>query len=298
MTSFARTAGGMGVAMLAGAVCTAPAEAAVRHQRFVAVPCSSAALAGAIGTANAAPSLLRLAPFCTYLITTALPQVTGVIDLLGGPATSIKRDPATLDTRLLDVAFGGRLRARGITLLNGVTTTAPGGGIRNAGTLVLDHVTLSGNTAMNNNGGAVENTGTALVAHSVLAANATRGPMGNRDGGAIHNDGTLTVFASRLAGNIAVRDGGAIFTTAGHTTRVIQTTISSNTAANTGGGIANSGATTLIRTLVRFNQAIGNATAGGGVQNATGTVTLRRSLITTNSPGNCAPAGSVPGCAS
>jgi hypothetical protein len=121
--------------------------------------------------------------------------------------------------------------------------------------------------------------------------------MGNRDGGAIHNDGTLTVFASHLYGNIAVRDGGGIFTTAGHTARVIQTTISGNTAANIGGGIANSGTTTLIRTLVRFNQAIGNATAGGGVQNAAGTVTLRGSLVTTNSPGDCAPAGSVPGCA-
>lgn len=174
MTSFARAVGGMGVAMLAGAACTtAPAEAAVRQQRFVAVPCDSVALAGAIGTANATPSLLRLAPFCTYLITTALPQVTGAVTLLGGPSTTIKRDPATLDTRLLDVAAGGRLRVRGITLLNGGTTTAPGGGIRNAGTLVLDHVTLSGNTALDNNGGAVENTGTALVARSVLAANAT-----------------------------------------------------------------------------------------------------------------------------
>jgi hypothetical protein len=47
------------------------------------VPCGSAALAGAIGTANATPSLLRLAPFCTYLITTALPQVT--VAIAGGP---------------------------------------------------------------------------------------------------------------------------------------------------------------------------------------------------------------------
>ena len=297
MTTFARAAGGMGAALLAGTACVAaPAEAAVGRQHFVAVPCGSAALAGAIGTANATPSLLRLAPSCTYLITAALPQVTGAITLLGGPSTSIKRNPSTLDTRLLDVAAGGRLRVWGITLLNGGTTTAPGGGIRNAGTLVLDHVTLSGNTALDNNGGALENTGTALVAHSVLAANATRGPVGDRDGGAIHNDGILTVFASRLYGNIAVRDGGALYTTADHTTRVIRSTISGNTAANLGGGIANSGTTTLTRTLVRFNQAIGNATAGGGVQNAAGTVILRGSLVTTNSPGDCAPAGSVPGC--
>jgi hypothetical protein len=158
-------------------------------------------------------------------------------------------------------------------------------------------VTLTGNTALDNNGGALENTGNALVAHSLLVANATRGATGNRDGGAIHNDGTLTVFASRLDGNVAVRDGGGIFTTAGHTTRLIQTTIDGNTAANLGGGIANNGTTTLIRTVVRFDQAVAGATAGGGIQNTAGTVTLRHSLVGTNSPVNCAPAGSVPGCA-
>jgi hypothetical protein len=121
--------------------------------------------------------------------------------------------------------------------------------------------------------------------------------VGNRNGGAIHNDGTLTVFASRLDGNIAVRDGGGIFTTAGHTTRVIQTTIAANTAANLGGGIANSGTTTLVRTLVRFNQAIGNATAGGAIQNPAGAVTLRGSIVTTNSPTTARRPAPYRGCA-
>jgi hypothetical protein len=52
-------------------------------------------------------------------------------------------------------------------------------------------------------------------------------------------------------------------------------------AANLGGGIDNNGTTTLIRTLVRFNQALG---AGrGGIRNAAGTVTLRDSVVSTNS---------------
>jgi hypothetical protein len=292
MTAFARAAAGMGVAVLA-ATAVAPAQASVR-QRFVTVPCGAAALATAVTAANTTPSVLRLAPSCTYLLTSALPQVSGHIVLLGGPATSIRRDPATPDLRLLDVAAGGRLRVWQITLLNGGTTTGPGGGVRNAGDLVLDHVTLTGNTALNDNGGALENTGTAVVAHSLLAANATRGPDGSRDGGGIHNDGTLTVFLSRFSGNIAVRDGGGVFTAAGHTTRLIQSTLASNTAANLGGGIANRGTTTLVRTLVRYNQAIGTTTAGGGIQNAAGSVVLRRSLVTANSPDDCTP--SVPGC--
>lgn len=62
----------------------------------------------------------------------------------------------------------------GITLLNGATTTAPDGGIRNAGTLVLDHVTLSGNTAMGNNGGGLYNSGNAVIASSVFAGRMPR----------------------------------------------------------------------------------------------------------------------------
>lgn len=295
MTAFARSAGGTVFAMIAGtALAAAPARA--DGERVVQVPCGAAALAGAISAADATPSVLRLAPSCTYLIGTALPQVTGKIVLLGGPSTSIRRDPAVSDLRLLDVAAGGRLRVQGVTLLGGATSTAPGGGIRNAGTLVLDYVTLTGNTALNNNGGGLENTGNALIAHSTLAANATRGAAGERDGGAIHNAGTLTVFASRLSGNVAGRDGGAILTAAGHTTRVLQTAITSGIAANHGGGIANAGTTTLADSVVRFNLALGAATAGGGVHNAAGAVTPRRSTVAANSPDDCAPARSVPGC--
>ncbi|MDN3356518.1 hypothetical protein [Actinomadura sp. DC4] len=168
MTSFSGAAAGMAVVVLAGVA--APAQAVARR-RLVPVPCGAASLAAAVA---ATPSVLRLAPLCTYLIASALPQVTGDIALVGGPATTLKRDPSAADLRLLDVAAGGRLRVLGITLRNGGTTTGPGG-VRNAGTLVLDHVTLTGNTALNDNGGGPENTGNALIAHSVFAANATRG---------------------------------------------------------------------------------------------------------------------------
>jgi hypothetical protein len=95
--------------------------------------------------------------------------------------------PATPGLRILDIAVGGRPRVRGITLKNGATTTAPGGGIRNAGVLVPDHVTLTGKTASGNNDGALANTGRALVVDSVFAANATEGPVGNRGGDGIRN---------------------------------------------------------------------------------------------------------------
>ncbi|MDN3356517.1 hypothetical protein [Actinomadura sp. DC4] len=85
-----------------------------------------------------------------------------------------------------------------------------------------------------------------------------------------------------------------MFTTAGHTARIIRSTIAANSAGNLGGGVDNRGTTTLVRTLVRFNPALGSGAAGGGIQNA-GTVVLRRSVVDVNSPTDCAPA--LPGCA-
>jgi hypothetical protein len=77
--------------------------------------------------------------------TSALPQITGDIALLRGPSTTIRRDLAAPTTfRILDVAAGATLRVRGIAIQNGSETT--GGGILNAGTVILDFVTLNGNT--------------------------------------------------------------------------------------------------------------------------------------------------------
>jgi hypothetical protein len=287
-----------GAAVLAGtAFAAAPGQAgaSARH-RVVRVPCASPALAGAITAAGSTPSVLRLAPSCTYLLTAALPQVTGDIALVGGPSTTIKRGPAAPDVRLLDVAVGGRLRVRGIALLNGATSTAPGGGIRNAGALVLDHVTLTGNSSLGNDGGGLYNTGSAVVSHSLIVANVTRGGAGDRDGGGIYNDGSLTVFLSRLSGNIAVHDGGGVFTAAGRTTRIIRSTVEGNTAADVGGGIADQGRTIVVRSLVRFNLALGGDGSGGGIVNGAGGTVVRGSVVYRNSPDDCFPLNSVAGC--
>jgi hypothetical protein len=298
MTSFARTAGGTAAAMLAGSVLVAAPQAAQARSaaRIVRVACDASALAAKITAANAVPATLRLAPVCTYRLTTPLPQITGRVTLVGGRSTTIQRDAATPGIRILDVAPTGRLGVRGIFLLNGSVLTADGGGIRNAGDLVLSYTTLSGNTAVGNNGGGVANTGRALIYRTVFAANATQGPTGNRDGGAIYNAGTLRLVGSRLNGNVAVRNGGGVYTTASHTARVIQSTIAGNSAANLGGGLYNAGTTSLDDTLVNLNQAVGTPNAGGGIFNAAGTVTLSRSTVRRNSPDNCEPLHSIPGC--
>ena len=109
----------------------------------------------------------------------------------------------TSTSRVLTVNSGATVTLAAITLSGGAATN--GGGIANFGTLTLNNVTLTNNTALS--------------------------------GGAIYtSNGVLTVNNSLLAANAAT-DGGAIFVTQG-TATLAGSTLASNTAANTGGGVA------------------------------------------------------------
>jgi hypothetical protein len=296
MGSFSRVTGGAGAAVLAGGMLTmaSPAQSMASGTRVVKVPCSSAALAASITAANVSAAVLRLTAGCTYSITTpatattGLPTITGNVTLVSGPRTAIRRDPAALTIfRILDVAVGGTLRVSGISILNG-STAGLGGGIQNAGTLVLRHTTLSGNAA--GNGGAVANAAgaTATISRSLLNANTTTGV----GGGGFLNSGTLTVFGSVLSANTAPINGGGVNTQASGITRLIQTTIDHNTSGSLGGGISNLGTTSLDRSLVTSNR----GSAGGGIATSNTNVTLRRSIVRNNIPGNCSPLNTIPGC--
>jgi hypothetical protein len=296
MGSFARMAVGAGIAALTGGMLTAASPAsATAAARVVRVPCGAAALNAAITAANsAAGRMLRLAPHCVYGITTpataatALPLVTGDVTLVGGPGTTIRRDPAaSTPFRILDVAAGARLRMAGITVLDG-KTTGLGGGIQNAGRLVLSQVTLAGNTAAD--GGAIANLAgaTATVSRSILKANTTTGV----GGGGLLNSGTTTVFATAILFNTAPINGGGVNTQPSGTTQVIRTTVERNTSGSLGGGLSNLGNTMLNHTVVRLNQ----GSAGGGIASANTSVLLSRALVRDNTPDNCSPSGTIAGC--
>jgi hypothetical protein len=300
MGSFAKTAGGIGAAVLAGAALTmaqAPAQAAVKQTVFV--PCSSPALATAITAANTTPATLRLAANCTYDITTAatandaLPIITGTVHLIGGPSTTIRRATTAGTVRLLEVAAAGTLRIHGVFLENG-SSAAAGGAIENAGTLTLNRVTVSGNTAATDGGG-VDNTttGHALIFRTVVSENtATAG-----SGGGVNNAGRLTFKDSRASANNATgaaTGGGGINTTSGATSRVIHSTLDHNTTTGSGGGIRNLGTTLVDHTLIERNTATVN---GGGIFNLPpGTVTVRVFIIRLNTPNNCVPLNTLAGC--
>jgi hypothetical protein len=289
----------VGAAVLAGAALAMTQSPAQAAKKQVSVPCSSPALAAAITAANATPTTLLLAANCTYNIVTpatatdALPIITGNVRLVGGPSTSIRRDPGAGAVRLLEVAVAGTLRIDGIFLLNGASATT-GGAVENAGALTLNQVTASGNTAVTS-GGAVDNavTGRALIFRTVINNNtATAGP-----GGGVNNAGSLTFQESRATANnsiSAATGGGGINTTVGATSRVLQSTIDRNTTTGSGGGLRNLGTKIVDHTLTELNAA---AVSGGGIFNLPpGTVTHTNSITRNNTPNNCFPLGTIPGC--
>lgn len=298
MGSYIGRAAGFGAVVVTAAALTAAPSAALAlptAHKQINVPCSSPALINAVNTANAlgVPTTIRIAAHCIYSVvtpgaaTSALPIITGNITIVGGPSSTIRRDAAAATSfRILDVAVGGTLSVRGIFILSGTSTT--GGGIQNAGSLTLDRVTLSGNTATTI-GGAVANLAgaTAVINRTVINGNAA-----TTNGGGVHNAGTLTVFESRLSGNNATVNGGGIHTETTGTTHLNQSTLDHNNAGTSGGGASNLGTKTIDHTLIELNHA---GTSGGGVFNG-GSATLTTSIVRNNTPNNCFPLNTIPGC--
>ncbi len=288
---------GLVVVALAGSVVVATAWAA--EAKTITVVCSTPALVNAINTANTLrAATVRLSPNCTYNITTpvtatdGLPVITRNTTIVGGPRTTIRRDPtvATL-FRIFEVAASARLNVAGIAILNGNAGAASSGGgiLTNTNSiLALDHVTMSGNTA--SAGGAVAIVaGRAAISQSVFTANSAI----NFGGGAIFIIGpsVLNLATSLVNANTAPVDGGGLNVQPGATANIAQSTFSTNQSGGAGGGIAGLGRITLTRTLVERN----HANVGGGIAGNPRT-TLIKSIIRNNTPDNCAPANTIPGC--
>lgn len=310
MRSGTRRFGGTAAAILV--LAGLPATATAAHARqAVRVSCSTASLISAINAANTAGSgTLLLASRCTYLLTTAngvgrgpdgLPLITGNLALIGGRSTTIARSSTAAAFRVVEVAAGAVLRLQNLFISGGnadatVPTNDTGGGILNSrGTVLLNHVTLSGNTA-DSGAGLSNDSGRVDVANTLVQSNTTR--TGGGGGGGFYNDGSLTIEFSILRANRANTAGGGIYNGQGGRTQTVNVTVNGNTAGANGGGVFNAvdGRVVHVRTLVERNIAAN----GGGIFNAgiPGRVTLNTSTVQTNTPNNCAPTGSVPGCIS
>jgi CSLREA domain-containing protein len=238
-------------------------------------------------------------------------NANGDLDILAGNGLTITGPPAgqMVDAEALDrvvnlVSGTGLTKLENMTLTDGSANSTGGGISTNQGPLELEASAVSANTVNGSSGGGISvgnnsslvlddtdvtsntinttttialgagiATGTgspspvSILNGSVVEGNGHIGGTNGGGGGVIGMD--LTVTDSTISDNTAPQTGGGIELTAGGTLNVTGSTISGNLGERGNAG-ANAG--------------------GGGIRASTGTVTIDDSEITQNSIGTLAPA--------
>ncbi len=195
--------------------------------------------------------------------------------------------------RVLEIPIAGpTVTIDDLTITNG--RTGQGGGIRNVGTLTLNNVVVTGNTASTSDGGGIHNYGGTLTLNDCTVSDNTA----SGDGGGISNYGGATTTLNRctVSGNSATAGGGLhndYYAGSGINRLTLNnSTVSGNWATGHGGGIYTGiGSGYLLHDLVLLNCTITNNTAdsndndsgdGGGVYNDRGSTDVRNTIIAGN----------------
>lgn len=263
------------------------------------VPCSAAALIGAIDRANASGSGdLTLTRGCRYTLTAArpgtedgLPPIRSTIQLDGNGATITRSTaPTTPAFRILEIV-SGELTVRALTISNG---NAPGpdpdggGGIevRERGRLFATTITVTTNVGAL--GAGINNLGRVDLTSSAITRN-----QGLHGGGLSNStrSGNLTVTSSLVSGNRAASDagvGGGVHNQSGGSVALLDTAVTDNRGDNSAGGVFNDhdSLMSLTDTEISQNQAgplfsAPTVVLGGGIRNE-GTLTVRTTTIDHN----------------
>ncbi len=200
------------------------------------------------------------------------------------------RDQTVLDGggagRVLQIDAEAKVLVRDLTIRGGDSRREDerdGGGVWNLGELTLERCAVVGNQA-GDDGGGILNNGTLTVRACKISGN--RGDHWGSGGGGIYSEavrgpGIVTLESSEIRDNVVGDDGGGIWTNG--ELRMIDTTVSGNTARTLGGGIRNSGELVIENSRITQNR----AAQGGGLCNSSGSVRLRDVVLT----GNQAPEG-------
>ena len=196
----------------------------------------------------------------------------------GMPETSIDGGGSA---RVIFVQKGATVTVSHLSILAGALTRGGGAGIKNEGTLTLDHVHMFFNHTYSSktdpNGGAVWNDWTLTVKSSIIDFNTAN------QGGGIYNTGKLVLRSSKVDDNQALGSGGALANENGGTGVLTDDTLTSN-SADMSGGVFNyfAGKVTLKRVTLTNNSA---TSLGGGLYNAD-TALLNDITIDNNTAGS------------
>ena len=231
--------------------------------------------------------------------------------------------------RIFDVSSEGDLNLRNVKVFGGTPAdTESGGGIRNAGSLVLKRSSVGGNSVTGDGasgGGVFNDAGSLRVNASDIVSNSAV-----RAGGGIEtNAGDVTIRTARrwatttpaplratvadctspapgpsrsatapCAGNSATAEGGGLWNSAGGKMTVDGTVIDQNTAAGNdadqgGGGLYNDGGSLIVldSSTITANQATGTSGSGGGLLNVGGAVDRRATVTIADNKSNRAGGG-------
>lgn len=133
--------------------------------------------------------------------------------------------------RVFDILDGAPVTITDVTIRNGSSVGAFGGGIRNAGTLTLTQSILSANQAYG--GGGLHNSSRAFLTNVNVAGNAAT----NGSGGGISSSYVLIVAHGNITANTAGWNGGGVSLGDGSDSNLSDITSANNTATQDGGGI-------------------------------------------------------------
>lgn len=208
---------------------------------------------------------------------TSYKQIAHAVTIDGGGTITLDGGN---NSPLLQVYASAQVTLKRLTLQHGINSASHA--IENFGVLVLDQVNVLGNVS---NAAAVMNSGTLIVRASTFAGN--RNTSANDDGGAINHQGSLLrIDRSTFSGNMATRNGGAIYSSAPLT--ISNSTFNGNVATSGGGALyhTNTGATHLSYVTIAGNSAAYGAGfyADGGGNDS---LLIDRSVLSGNTTGNC-----------
>jgi CSLREA domain-containing protein len=173
-------------------------------------------------------------------------DLTDSVEIRGAGARVTTVQAGRLD-RLFDVdpaESGIAARLTDLRLRDGDAGSGQGGAIRNAGTLVLERTTVTGNFATGA-GGAIRNNGVLEVYASTLSFNHT-----DDHGGGIDNHGSAVFENVTIVGNtVGTGAGGGVYVDGGQSLVLRSSTVTGNSAP-TGPAINNFGTLSITNSLI------------------------------------------------
>ena len=212
----------------------------------------------------------------------------GLVDDPLMPGVKINSQQIIIDANNLSSVFttsGTNTQISGVAITGGNDA-----GVVNTGTLLLDRVTVSGNSGVT--GGGVRNSGSLTVDRSIISKNNAT------SGGGIYTTGSVTIYDTAIIQNTASADGGGLAAVAsiagldGAAASIINSTISNNVASSRGAGIWSADSSVgVAHATITGNRSSGQTNGGGGGIGVTdtqfsGTVTLQNSIVAGNTRGS------------